>query len=37
VRPESWGRLVLDELLLKANPADIVALARDPSRWRLTP
>jgi len=25
------GRLVLDELLLKANPRDIVALARDPS------
>jgi len=25
------GRLVLDELLLKANPHDIVALARDPS------
>lgn len=25
------GRLVLDELLLKANPADIVALARDPA------
>ncbi len=25
------GRLVLDELLLKANPSDIVALARDPS------
>jgi len=25
------GRLVLNELLLKANPRDIVALARDPS------
>jgi NAD(P)H dehydrogenase (quinone) len=25
------GRLVLDELLQRANPADIVALARDPS------
>ena len=25
------GRLVLDELLLQANPADIVALARDPT------
>jgi NAD(P)H dehydrogenase (quinone) len=25
------GRLVLDELLLKANPRDIVALARDPA------
>ena len=25
------GRLVLDELLLQANPSDIVALARDPS------
>jgi len=25
------GRLVLDELLLQANPHDIVALARDPS------
>jgi NAD(P)H dehydrogenase (quinone) len=25
------GRLVLDELLKKANPADIVALARDPA------
>ncbi len=25
------GRLVLDELLRKANPGDIVALARDPS------
>lgn len=25
------GRLVLDELLLKANPGDIVALARDPA------
>src|SRR5688500_6838007 len=25
------GRLVLDELLQQANPADIVALARDPA------